>query len=99
MLEYVVEIARTDTNQDRAMVIPLDDGIIVALADGAAGLGSRGGLAAHAVVCAAARPNVAYDLSSTLEKLDEDLNRRGGESTAVYVALTQSVTHGASVDD
>jgi serine/threonine protein phosphatase PrpC len=98
MLEYVVEIASANSNQDRACVVPLDDGILIALADGAGGTGN-GALAAQAVVDAARRPNIAEYLASTVESLDEELAQIGGQSTAVFIAVTGGRIHGASVGD
>jgi serine/threonine protein phosphatase PrpC len=98
VLDYVVEVVSSSSGQDRAVVLALEDGILIALADGAGGT-ANGALAAQAVIDAAHRPNAAADLASLLESVDEELARLGGQSTAVLIALTESAMHGASVGD
>lgn len=78
--------------------MPLDHGVLIALADGAGGT-SKGALAAEAVVAAACRPGGADDLAGTLQDLDDALSRGGGETTAILITLTSSHCHGVSVGD
>jgi serine/threonine protein phosphatase PrpC len=97
-LEYVVQIENAESCQDVAAVVPVDDGIVIALADGAGGT-SNGALAAQAVIAAASRPEAAADLSGVLESVDAALSRSGGETTAVLILLTRSLAYGVSVGD
>ncbi len=86
--------------QDRAAVIAIDGGLVIALADGAGGTGA-GDVAAQAIVDAAAaaaptRPSWA----AFLDELDGDPARLGhGQATAVLVTVTAAGIRGASVGD
>jgi serine/threonine protein phosphatase PrpC len=92
-----IEQARPD-GQDRARVVEVDDGLVIALADGAGGTGN-GAVAAQAVVDAIAGSR-ALDWTALLPELDADGARLGhGESTAVALAVTGAGIRGASVGD
>jgi serine/threonine protein phosphatase PrpC len=98
MIEFVVEISKASSDQDRAAVVELGDGVVIALADGAGGTGS-GAAAAQAVIDALDRESVEQYLAATLESLDADLAKLGGQSTAVMIAITSDGVQGASVGD
>lgn len=97
MIEYVIEVVAGSANQDRAAVVPHDDGFVVALADGAGGTGN-GAAAADAIV-EAVRRVPGLDPVMLLEKLDERLSQIGGQSTAVVIAIKGDELRGASVGD
>jgi PPM family protein phosphatase len=86
--------------QDRAQVFAVDDGIIIALADGAGGT-THGASAAHAIVdAAAAAATTTHDWCSLLSDLDRDPQRLGrGQSTAVILSIRAGSISGASVGD
>jgi serine/threonine protein phosphatase PrpC len=93
--------------QDRASIVPVDDGLVLVLADGAGGLGG-GALAAHAVVaavtnaCANNSSNVwtAAFWVEVLGSVDAQVaaSAHGGQSTAVVCAVGREMV-GASVGD
>lgn len=85
--------------QDRVGVRELDDGIVIALADGAGGTGG-GAQAAQAVIDAvlAAAPTVPA-WSSFLAELDPAVMRLGGETTAIALSVTRAEIVGAAVGD
>lgn len=90
MFEYAVEIARQ--GQDRAAVIVRDEGMVIALADGAGGTGN-GAVAAQAVIDAVAS-------GVDWQALDDDPERLGhGQTTAVVLAVDANGIEGASVGD
>jgi len=99
--EHVVEIAAARAlGQDRADVFVLPDGLVVALADGAGGIGS-GEVAAQALVDAAgASSTETSDWTTVIESVDRDLGRLGhGETTAVVLSMNAHGISGASVGD
>jgi len=92
-------------SQDRLVVFDLDDVCVVAVADGAGGI-SNGGAASDAVINAVheaiERDEDLFDpetLCNILCNADHALARRGGESTAVVIALDREGLVGASVGD
>jgi serine/threonine protein phosphatase PrpC len=97
VFELVVEVVAGSANQDRAVVVPHDGGVVVALADGAGGTGN-GAAAADAIVEAVTRVP-GLDPVMLLEKLDERLVQLGGQSTAVVIAINGEELRGASVGD
>jgi hypothetical protein len=97
---HVVEVvgARGE-GQDRARVFETDDGIVIALADGAGGT-ANGATAAEAIIDAVGAAGPGVDWSMLLTDLDEDGKRMGGgQSTAVILSIAASGIVGASVGD
>lgn len=93
---------RRGTGQDRAVVVPCRDGVVVVVADGAGG--AAGGAEAADLVLERVRE--APPLTSTacvelLAGLDADIRRhsRAGETTAVVTHIGSSHISGASVGD
>jgi serine/threonine protein phosphatase PrpC len=98
--------------QDRAAVLEIADGLVIALADGAGGT-ANGALAAQAVIDAAASASAAAGAPATpgttttspswsalLSELDRDPARLGhGQTTAIVLAVTRGAVRGASVGD
>ena len=89
--------------QDRAAVIAIDGGLVIALADGAGGTGA-GDVAAQAIVDAAVAAVAAAPTGPSwaafLDELDGDPARLGhGQATAVLVTVTAAGIRGASVGD
>lgn len=97
---YVVEVAAArGTGQDRAGVFGRDDGIVIALADGAGGTGN-GATAAQAIIDAASAARADGDWFTLLTDVDQQPKRLGGgQSTAVILSITRSGIFGASVGD
>jgi serine/threonine protein phosphatase PrpC len=96
---HAVEIApRRGEGQDRALCIPCEHGVIVALADGAGGT-SGGERAAKAVIDRVAGvASHAYDWSLLLAELDH--SQIGfGQTTAVVLWITRDKIIGASAGD
>jgi hypothetical protein len=93
------------TGADHVAVLPLGDGVVLVVADGA-GNSRRGAEAAAAVVRAVqdatarrtdlSRPEAWSDV---LEQCDAQLASGGGESTAVIARVTEDRIIGASVGD
>ncbi len=96
---HAIEIApRRGEGQDRALVLPCEHGVVIALADGAGGT-SGGERAATAVVDAvAAVASHAYDWSMLLAELDHE-QIGYGQTTAVVLWLTPDKIVGASAGD
>jgi serine/threonine protein phosphatase PrpC len=95
-VEYAVTIeGARGAGQDRAVVVKVAGGLVVALADGAGGTGN-GARAAEAVIEAVQQG----DVSGPLALLD-DLDARivGGETTAVVLRIEGELVEGASVGD
>jgi len=90
----IVSVPEKIAGQDRAVVIPRADGLVVALADGAGGA-SNGALAAQMVVDAAARRG---DPAELLLTCDEHL-QNVGLTTAIIVHVRANAVCGASVGD
>jgi hypothetical protein len=89
--------------QDRAIVVPVVDGLVVALADGAGGT-SGGATAADAVIAAATTAAVALVAGSPLGflvRLDRAAGRLGGGQCTAIVAHVDGAggIRGASVGD
>jgi PPM family protein phosphatase len=85
--------------QDRAVLLHAADRLVVALADGAGGTG-RGAIAAQMIIDAAttrAAACTAWD--ELLVELDVQLQRLGGQSTAIVLTILSSGLVGASVGD
>jgi serine/threonine protein phosphatase PrpC len=96
---HAIEIApRRGEGQDRALVLPCEHGVVVAVADGAGGT-SGGERAAKAVVDRVASvASHAYDWSMLLAELD--LSQIGyGQTTAVVLWITPEKIVGASAGD
>lgn len=94
-----IEIApRRAAGQDRALVMPCEDGLVIALADGAGGV-SGGEHAAKRVVDAVAEVAThAYDWSMLLAELD--FQQIGyGQTTAVVLYVSAQKLVGASAGD
>ena len=96
----VLVIAMRGTGQDRAAVLETDDGLVVALADGAGGTGN-GAVAAQAVIDAIATTASAPPAwTALLSQLDHDPRRLGlGQTTAILLSVTRHGLRGASVGD
>lgn len=88
--------------QDCATVVNLDSALLAVLADGAGGR-SNAREAAEAVIRTikqgASRLTATSDCLRLLLRADEEALKTGGESTGVFVLLTQSSVIGASVGD
>lgn len=97
---HVVEVAAArGSGQDRARVFERNDGIVIALADGAGGAGN-GATTAQAIIDAVGAAGVGADWSLLLADLDQDAKRLGGvQSTAVILSVSESGLAGASVGD
>jgi len=96
---HVVEVvAARGSGQDRARVFERDDGIVIALADGAGGTGN-GAMAAQTIIDAVGAASPGVDWSALLADIDQDPRLAGGQSTAVVLALSDSAIVGASVGD
>jgi hypothetical protein len=82
-------ISQRATGQDRAAVVPVSDGLVIALADGAGGTGN-GAVAAQTVIDAASHAaSGSRPWSLPLEELDRDGHRLGyGQTTAVVLYVT-----------
>jgi len=96
---HAIEIAaRRGEGQDRALVLPCEHGVVIAVADGAGGT-SGGERAAKAVVDAVAGvASHAYDWTMLLAELDH--RQIGyGQTTAVVLWLTRDGIVGASAGD
>ena len=85
---------------DRASVFERDDGLVIALADGAGGT-ANGAKAAQAVIDAAgASVDRTSDWGSLLSVLDRDVGRLAhGQTTAVVLTVGPDGIVGASVGD
>jgi PPM family protein phosphatase len=97
---------RAGAGQDRAAIVPIEGGLVVVVADGAGGRGG-GAEAADAVIegvvtaaNGAADPWKAQTWVDVLQGIDARVAAagHGGESTAVVLALGESIA-GASVGD
>ena len=96
--EYAVALESSGTEgQDRAAVVHIPGGVVVALADGAGGT-ANGAQAADAVIAAVHR-NPTHDPTMLLSELDDPDRLSLGESTAVIAFLKGSSVSGASVGD
>ena len=103
MMEYHVHTAseRGELSEDRAVAIPVPDGLIVAVADGVGGI-AGGGLAAqfavetisHLSPESAIEPDELSEIDRALFS-DTDL----GETTLVAMKITREEICGASVGD
>lgn len=90
---------RDGRTQDRVVIHPIRDGIVVALADGVGGI-PGGALAAEIFVRAAPRVS-GRDLVALLHELDGQIEREplAGETTGVIVVVTEAGVLGASCGD
>src|SRR5689334_8010615 len=96
---HAIEIApRRGEGQDRAVVLPCEHGVVIALADGAGGT-SGGARAATAVIDRVGTvASHAYDWQMLLAELDH--TQIGfGQTTAVVLWLTHDKIIGASAGD
>lgn len=98
-LLHAIEIApRRGEGQDRALVLPCEHGVVIAVADGAGGT-PGGERAAKAVVDrVAAVASHAYDWSLLLAELDH-AQIGYGQTTAVVLWVTHDEIVGASAGD
>jgi PPM family protein phosphatase len=96
---HAIEIApRRGDGEDRALVLPCEHGVVVAVADGAGGT-SGGARAAKAVVDRVASVGShAYDWSMLLAELDH-AQIGYGQTTAVVLWITRDKIVGASAGD
>ncbi len=96
---HAIEIApRRGAGQDRALVLPCEHGVVIAVADGAGGT-SGGERAAKAVVDAVvATGSHAYDWAMLLAELDH-AQIGYGQTTAVVLWVTRDKIVGASAGD
>lgn len=93
----VVLEARAGRGQDRACVIDVPGGLVIALADGA-GNSKTGGDVADAVIAAAGAVGPVFDPGELIVEVDETCLGRG-EATAVIVRVSAAGIVGASVGD
>jgi len=101
LFAYAIEVVpQRARGQDRAAVVRIADGLVIALADGAGGTGN-GEVAAQTVIDAASQGAlVGRAWSELLEELDRDGARLGhGQTTAVILSVTRRGIVGASVGD
>ncbi len=101
-MKHAMEVrAQRGTGQDRAVVLPVDNGIVIAVVDGVGGT-SRGTEAADAVI-AAVREAVArndLDFAALLRDLDRSPPKLHlGQAAAVVVHVTATEIRGASAGD
>lgn len=100
-LEYAIALEATSTDQDRALVVPVPDGLVLALADGAGGT-AHGARAADAVI-AAVRANPTADPAGLLVDLDDPDRLGMAQCTAVIAHVDRCserpTIRGASVGD
>jgi serine/threonine protein phosphatase PrpC len=96
--DYAIAIQSSGrAGQDRATVVHVRGGLIIALADGAGGT-AHGAEAAEAVITAVqARP--ALDPTELLYELDDPERLGHGQATAVIAAIHGDTISGASVGD
>jgi serine/threonine protein phosphatase PrpC len=95
IVQYAVEVVDADRGEDRAVVIPAHDGMLIVLADGAGGT-SNGGAAAQAVIDAFSATDPTNP-SHTLLGLDQDPRRLGhGQTTAVIARVRSDRVEGVS---
>lgn len=96
---HAIEIApRRGEGQDRALVLPCEHGVVVAVADGAGGT-AGGERAAKAVVDRVASvASHAYDWAQLLAELDHE-QIGYGQTTAVVLWVTREKIVGASAGD
>jgi PPM family protein phosphatase len=98
-IAYALEIVASGrTGDDRAAVVPIDDGLVIVVADGAGGTGG-GAKAAQAIVDAVVAHPTTTDWSAELVDLDDPVKLGGGQSTAVILTVTSGGIVGASVGD
>jgi PPM family protein phosphatase len=96
---HAVEVVASGrAGDDRAAVISIDDGIVIALADGAGGTGG-GAKAAQAIVDAVIANPTLTDWAAALVDLDDPARLGGGQTTAVILHVTADGIAGASVGD
>jgi PPM family protein phosphatase len=98
-MQHAIKIEQArPSGQDRARLLEVDNGLVIALADGAGGT-ANGAIAAQAIVDSVAGAG-ARDWIALLTELDADGARLGhGESTAIVLAVTRDGIRGASVGD
>ena len=97
-LVYVVAIENcARVGQDRAAVVHVPGGLVIALADGAGGTGN-GAKAAEAVI-AAVQGSPSLDPTTLLLELDDPARLGHGETTAVIAAVHGGAVSGASLGD
>lgn len=101
-MKHAVEVrAQRGTGQDRVAVLPVDDGIVIAVVDGVGGT-SRGTEAADAVIAAvqAAVARNDFDFAALLRELDRSPPKLHlGQAAAVVVHVTARDIRGASAGD
>jgi serine/threonine protein phosphatase PrpC len=99
-LECAIAVeASGGSGQDRAVVVPRANDVVIALADGSGGT-ANGGAAAQAVIDAVMRrPEACTDVASLLYELDDPERVQHGETTAVILVASSTLITGASVGD
>ena len=96
--QYMVAIESSrGAGQDRATVVHVPGGLVIALADGAGGT-ANGALAASAVIDAV-QERPASDPMVLLDELDDPERLGRGETTAVIASVRCGSVFGASVGD
>lgn len=99
MKTSVASVAARSASEDRAIVIDGVGGLVIALADGAGGLG-HGARAAEAWIDAVVAHPRRGEWIRLLEELDADPSRRGpGLTTAISVAVHGDLVGGVCVGD
>jgi serine/threonine protein phosphatase PrpC len=95
-----VTVAYQRRCEDRVQVIEFDEGVVIAVADGAGGTGAGGQAAETVIREIAASASLEHDAASWCDVLRQTDYRVGaGESTGVVVACSAREIVGASVGD
>ncbi len=99
MKTAIATAAARSANEDRAIVLSVDDRTVIALADGAGGLGNGARAAQAWIDAVTANPaNAAW--SAVLEELDMDPAKRGpGQTTAIAIEVRADSLAGVCVGD
>ncbi|HEU0037052.1 MAG TPA: SpoIIE family protein phosphatase [Kofleriaceae bacterium] len=89
---------RRGEGQDRALVMPCDDGVVIALADGAGGISGGAYAAKHVIDAVGKLASHATDWSMLLAELDHE-QIGYGQTTAVVLWVSRNKIVGASAGD
>ncbi len=99
MKTAIATAAARTTNDDRAVVLTVGDRTVIALADGAGGVGN-GARAAQAWIDAVGANPTSAAWAAALEELDSDVAKRGpGQTTAIAIEVRADSLAGVCVGD